>query len=167
MWKDVICSTSPRRSQDMGMPCPSFPLVPTGWNSALTMQMMTMHLEITKEQDRRHLGLWLTAWSTGALSPGNYYLREKCLCSLSHFKFNKTLSFIGSCFYGWLSLTELALQLNIITGALLRVGLVIWSLGQSVSVETGESKLFGVTILVKPHAISSRYSISVRWMKRC
>lgn len=58
-------------------------------------------------------------------------------------------------------------MLNIFTGALRRVGLVIWSLGQSVSMETGETKLLWVTILVKPHIISNRYSISVGWMKKC
>lgn len=52
-------------------------------------------------------------------------------------------------------------MLNIFTGVLRRVSLVIWSLGQCVSMETDEAKLLGVTILVKPHIISNRYSISI------
>lgn len=39
--------------------------------------------------------------------------------------------------------------------------MVIWSLGYALSMETGEAKLFFVTIFVRPHAISSRHAINV------
>lgn len=86
----------------------------------------------------------MTDWSMATFSP----------YSLSH-------CFIGSCFYGYFTLIPVGTILNISTRTLLKVDLVVWSLGHALTMETGEAKLFFVTILVKPHAISSRHAVNV------